>query len=76
MAGWEQQQQYGQYGPAGFGFVDSDGRGGEVGYAYANSKPGFVEVTEPTLPVGGGGRGEGELEKGPTEYCHAVYPKG
>ena len=46
-----------------FGFVDTDGRGQDVGY----SKPGFVEVVEPTLPVAHVMRSPG-FEKRPNEH--------
>lgn len=58
---WDPQYQY-QPG-LGFGFVDADGRQQDVGY----SKPGFVEVSEPTLPVAYAMRSPG-FEKGPSAY--------
>lgn len=52
-----------QYGSR-FGFMDNDGRGQDVGY----SKPGFVEVTEPTIHAR-----STEHEKGGVEtYFHPV----
>lgn len=52
-----------QYGSR-FGFMDNDGRGHDVGY----SKPGFVEVTEPTIHA----RWTEHEKSGVETYVHPV----
>ena len=48
----------------GFGFVDSDGREPDVGFA----KPGFVQVTEPGIPLS-----DWKQEKGTHDGYYGEY---